>query len=107
MLVQLLFPLLCLIGDVDSQFTTLTPVHQPGGKLTPGIGHQLTAAELDAIRTGTPVPPFKAIHSGVKLDDGTLWIGAQGGLFTRKPSEPRWRLYHSRRWLLLPTTSPT
>jgi hypothetical protein len=90
----------CLVGDVDSPYPALVPEHRPGATIEGGIGRKLTAAELDAIRTGTPVPPFKTIQTGVRLDDGTLWIGSKSGLFTRKPSEERWRLFHSRRWLL-------
>ncbi len=100
MLCQILFLIVRLAADVDTPFTTLTREHQPGGKLQPGIGHKLSPAELDAIRTGSPVPPSKAIHAGVKMGDGTLWIGSQLGLFTRKPGDARWRFYHSRRWLL-------
>lgn len=100
MLVQILFPILFLVGDMDAQFQTWTAEHVPGGTLAPEIGHKLTPAELDAIRNGTPVPPYKTIQAGVRLDDGTLWIASKSGLFTRKPNEERWRLFHSRRWLL-------
>src|SRR4051794_1793403 len=100
MLAQFLLLILCLIGDVDTPYQALTVEHVPGRKLTQDVGHKLSAAELDAVRKGTPAPPYKAIQAGVKLDDGTLWIGSKSGLFTRKPTDTRWRLYHSRRWLL-------
>jgi hypothetical protein len=99
---QLVCIFLCLFfvfSDVDAPFQTLIPDHRPGNSLPQGIGHKLTAVEIDAIRTGNPVPPYKTIQAAVRLDDGTLWIGSRSGLFTRKPGEPRWRLYHSRRWL--------
>ena len=100
MFLHLLLPIVLSIGEVDTQFQTLMPEHQPAGTLSAGVGQKLTQPELDAIRTGAPTPPFKDIHAGVKLPDGTLWIGSQRGLFTRKPSGARWRLFASRRWLL-------
>ena len=100
MFVQLLLPLILLFGDVDTQFQTMVPEHQPAGTLPAGVGQNLTQTDLAAIRTGTPPPPFKEVHAGVKLPGGTLWIGSEHGLFTRKPNETRWRLFASRRWLL-------
>lgn len=100
MLVQLFVPIFLLLADVDSQYQALTAEHVPGGKLNQGVGHKLTPVELDAIGAGTPAPPYKSIQAGIKLDDGTLWVGSKSGLFTREPTDARWRLYHSRRWLL-------
>ena len=107
MFVHLLIPLILLFGDIDTQFQTLLPEHQPAGLLPAGVGQKLIQAELDAIRTGAPTPPFKDIHAGVKLPDGTFWIGSQHGLFSRKPNEVRWRLFASRRCAGLPTRSTT
>jgi hypothetical protein len=100
MLVQLLVPLLLLVGDVDAPYQELTALHLPGETLTQGVGHRLTPAELEAVRTGVPTPPYQTIQAGVRLDDGTFWIASKSGLFTRRPMDKRWRLYHSRRWLL-------
>lgn len=101
MLAHLLLMTSCLSvnGVEDTPYAFYTVKHGPAGTLPATAGQKLTAAELEAVKTGQPVPPFRTLTAGVKLDDGTLWVASTGGLFTRRPDEPRWRLYHSRRWL--------
>jgi hypothetical protein len=59
----------------------------------------LSRAELQVLREGQPKVPYQDLTCGVRLSDGTLWIGTKGGLLYRRAGAERWRLFHSRRWL--------
>jgi hypothetical protein len=67
--------------------------------LPPSAGKRLTQAELASLSTSTPLLPYRDLTVGVRLADGSLWVGAKGGLLYRAPEAKSWRLFHSRRWL--------
>lgn len=62
-------------------------------------GERLTPAELAVLAEKQLRLPFKHLTVGVRLGDGTLWIGSPNGLMHLPPHGQRWRLFHSRRWL--------
>jgi hypothetical protein len=62
-------------------------------------GQPLSAEELRQLETGAPVTPFAPLTCGVRAPNGSLWVGAEHGLMFLAPGAPRWKLFHSRRWL--------
>jgi len=62
-------------------------------------GRRLTAAELTGIRDSKPQIPFRDVTTGIRLADGSLWVGTQNGLCLLGGNQDEWRLFHSRRWL--------
>jgi hypothetical protein len=67
--------------------------------LPPSAGMRLTPREHTAIRDGKPVLPFRDVTTGIRLADGSLWMGTEGGLCYLAKGQDHWRLFHSRRWL--------
>jgi ligand-binding sensor domain-containing protein len=67
--------------------------------LPSSLGSRLSAEELTALVGGEPTLPFSDLAVGVRLADGTLWVGSSRGLMQLVPQGKRWRLFHSRRWL--------
>lgn len=90
----------CLLGGVSDQ-TYLTwvsePVKEPA--LPASVGEKLSTNDLARLVDAKPPLPYTDVTSGVRLPDGALWVGAKRGLMFRAPQAPRWRLFHSRRWL--------
>lgn len=76
--------------------TENSPAAEP---LPPTAGQRLSPAALDELLSSEPPLPYRELNDGVRLDDGTLWIAARGGLMQLEPGAARWRLFHSRRWL--------
>ncbi|NOX53443.1 MAG: hypothetical protein GXP27_03195 [Planctomycetes bacterium] len=73
---------------------------QPAGdKLPPSIGRRLKPVELWKLANGDPTPPYLSVTAGVRLEDGTVWLGSRQGLMRLSPGARHWRLFHSRRWL--------
>lgn len=90
---------LALFGDVNGEFTNWVSQTRDGEGLPESIGVLLTADELTALSAGQPTTPHAEFTAGVRLGDGSLWVGSQGGLMHLGRSADRWRLFHSRRWL--------
>ncbi|HEV3204805.1 MAG TPA: hypothetical protein VGY77_10495, partial [Gemmataceae bacterium] len=67
--------------------------------LPPSEGIRLTPPELTAIRDGKPAVPFRDVTTGIRLTDGSMWVGTGGGLCFLAKGRDHWRLFHSRRWL--------
>jgi hypothetical protein len=99
-LMSLLFCCLAVIGQVDEPYPIWFAETIKEARLPPSIGTRQTPAELAALRDGQPPPPYRDLTTGVRLADGTLWIGSKGGLLYRAPGKQDWRLLHSRRWLM-------
>jgi hypothetical protein len=99
MAMQSVICFLAICGLVDESYLTWTAEQVATDKLPASVGRRLSQAELDALRKSEPRLPYSDLTTGVRLDDGSLWIGATRGLLHLMPSEPRWRLFHSRRWL--------
>src|SRR5262245_16926083 len=96
------FSLICslaLCGATDKPVGMWTAETVGDHALSTTEGRRLTGAELATIRDGKPVVPYRDLTCGVRLSDGTLWVGAKGGLLYRAPQAKCWRLFHSRRWL--------
>ena len=62
-------------------------------------GKRLSRTELQTLVDGRPPLPYRNLTCGVRLSDGTLWIGSKGGVLYRPAGADCWRLFHSRRWL--------
>src|SRR4051812_316596 len=63
-------------------------------------GRRLGAAEIETLVAATPPIPFRDVSLAYQLSDGTVWAGSPRGLMRRGPCDARWRLFHSRTWLL-------
>lgn len=94
-----LFCCLVLGAIVDAPYPAWTADTPALPALPQSIGTRLSTAELSALRAGQPPLSFQEATVGIRLPDGTLWIGMDRGLARRGPDEPRWQLFHSRRWL--------
>ncbi len=63
------------------------------------LGKSLSAAELSAVAAAEPVAPFASLTCGVRAPSGAVWVGSERGLMYLAPGAPRWKLFHSQRWL--------
>ncbi|MCX7427181.1 MAG: hypothetical protein NTW96_16335 [Planctomycetia bacterium] len=63
------------------------------------VGTRLGDEELKTLPDGKPVTPYAELNVGLRLEDGSLWVGSNGGLMLLGKGDSRWRLFHSRRWL--------
>lgn len=93
--------LCCLAALVAADDAYLAWSVEPAelNSLPAASGQRLTVAELTALAGEKPTTPFADLTSGVRTKDGRIWAGARGGLMLLEPGAPRWRLFHSRRWL--------
>ena len=96
---SLLFICLAAIAQLDEPFPTWTAEPSKATRLPATVGKRLSLDETIAIRDTEPLPPYQGIVAGVKLPDGTLWIGTDHGVVYRAPGKKDWRVFHSRRWL--------
>lgn len=64
------------------------------GEMPPADLAKFVADEGDRI-------PLADVTMGARMDSGTVWLAAQGGIMRRGAGETRWRLFHSQRWLPL------
>jgi hypothetical protein len=100
-----MYALLCclaLSGVGDEPFQTWSVESFTGDVqpvLPPAVAQRLTSAELSAIDSGKPVPPFGDLTIGERDKGGGVWLGSKHGLMYLAPNAARWRLFHSRRWL--------
>lgn len=70
-----------------------------GTEIPRGIGERLEVLELLDLPMEMPQLPFAELTAGVRLPNGDLWVGSRKGLMFLAKGAPRWRLFHSRRWL--------
>lgn len=91
---------LLLVGALPEEpFQTWVPDTPAVDKLPATVGVRLSPSELQKIAAGEPVLPYHEARAGVRSADGTVWVATEGGLCVLAPQAPRWRLFHSRRWL--------
>ena len=76
-----------------------TVVKSAARRAEKSVGRRLSTREISALVAAAPPIPFREVTVAVELRDGTIWAGSPRGLMRRK-KESRWRLFHSRRWLL-------
>ncbi len=89
-----------LMGGVAEEPYRYWSAEQVEAKALPASNFaKLSADDLMRIVASPPTPPYRDATVGVKLADGTLWIGTSRGLMRLAPGAPRWRLFHSRRYL--------
>jgi hypothetical protein len=69
------------------------------GPLPKSAGVVLGAEDLEALKKAEPPLPFHSLTGGVRLADGTTWVGADGGVMLLSPGANRWKVFHSRRFL--------
>ncbi len=90
---------LALLAATGEPFDQWTPKYPCEGGLPETTGMRLGSEELDALANADPVTPFAELTCGVRLQEGTTWVGSSGGLMCLEPGDRYWRLFHSRRWL--------
>lgn len=90
-----------LLGGVaDEPFGQWTSVPVAKEAAWPAsVGQALSREELDQLPTLNPTWPFDRPTVGLRESDGTLWVGAERGLARRRPTDRRWQVFHSRRYL--------
>lgn len=72
---------------------------QAGEALPPSVGARLSPAELEKLLGAQPILPFAELTVGVRLPDSATWIGSKRGVMYRPKNAPRWRVFHSKRWI--------
>ena len=80
-------------------FVNLVPQAAEETAWPASVGTRLGAEELKTLAEGKPITPYAGLTVGVRLEDGSLWVGSDGGLMHLGKGDARWRLFHSRRWL--------
>jgi hypothetical protein len=98
-MLQLLYGFLLLAGLSDQPYLTWVSEVAKGTELPETVGQKLSANDLARLADSKPVLPYSDLTCGVRLDDGAVWVGAKQGLMYRTSQMPRWRLFHTRRWL--------
>lgn len=95
------FLLVCaaLLADAPSAFVAWTSEPAQVTVLPASVAQRLTAAEISSLATGKPVMPFDDLTIAERTKDGGIWAASHQGLMYLAPGAPRWRLFHSRRWL--------
>lgn len=90
---------ICLAGVVDTPVPMWTTRPYSADTLPRSVGTRLTSDELAALRNAAPKPPFDDFVSGIRLDDGGIWLAASNGVMFQEAGTKSWKLFHSRRWL--------
>ncbi len=67
--------------------------------LPASVGTRLSPNDLARLADSKPALPYRDLTVGIRLEDGTQWIGAKQGVMRLAPGGTRWRVFHSRRWL--------
>lgn len=93
----LTWALLASIGD--QPYLAWTTETVAANELPATIGELLTPNDLARLLDSGPKLPYADPTCGIRLPDGTLWVGSKRGLMYRAAQQSRWRLFHSRRWL--------
>src|SRR5688572_31058452 len=88
-----------LLAASDSKYLEWIARPIEATTLPASSGERLSQVELETLADNLPRLPFTPLTVGVRLADGTLWVGSSKGLMHLPPGSPRWRLFHSRRWL--------
>ena len=90
---------LALLGEVNGHFANWVSETRGREGLPESIGIRLSPEELKALSAEQPTTPYADLTAGIRLDDGSLWVGSPGGLMHAAPGADGWRLFHSPRWL--------
>lgn len=98
-MLHLLSTLLLLAGISDQPYLAWTSEAVKETSLPATVGQVLSQNDLARLVDSKPTLPSHELTCGVKLEDGTLWVGSKQGLMYRTGQMNRWRLFHSRRWL--------
>lgn len=99
MMLQLLLAVSAAAGVVDEPYRYWTSQQAQVETLPASTAKKLSADELAALAQQSPPMPYRDGTVGIRQADGVVWVGAPSGLMQRVPEAPRWRLFHSRRWL--------
>ncbi|MFO0949504.1 MAG: hypothetical protein U1D30_26920 [Planctomycetota bacterium] len=94
----LLFAVACLTASHEP-FPVWVAERVEESQLPESIGERLGVAELLSLPQEKPTLPFAELTAGVRLPNRDLWVGSPRGLMYLEKGAPRWRLFHSRRWL--------
>lgn len=98
-MLHVLSTLLLLAGMSDQPYLAWTTETVKETVLPATIGQKLSPNDLARLVDSKPRLPFHDLTCGIRLDDGSQWVGSKRGLMYRTPQMNRWRLFHSRRWL--------
>ena len=97
--VILAFGLLAAASAADEPYLAWRTENVDVSELPTTVGTPLDEDELAALARQDPLPPYGDATVGLRAPDGAIWLGSPRGLMRRVADEPRWRLFHSRRWL--------
>lgn len=95
----LLPTLLLLAGISDQPYLAWHSETIKDAALPATVGQKLSPNDLARLVDAPPTLPYSDLTCGVRLDDGTQWVGSKQGLMYRTAQMNRWRVFHSRRWL--------
>src|SRR5262245_26665974 len=98
-MLHVLSTLLLLAGISDQPYLAWTTETVKDGALPATVGQKLSPNDLARLVDSKPQLPSSEVTCGVRLDDGSQWVGSKRGVMYRTPHMNRWRLFHSRRWL--------
>jgi len=90
---------LALLAAADEKYLAWTGEAADITALPASRTQRLSAAERAALAAAKPTPPFDDLTVAMRAADGGVWAGSRRGLMYLAPQTPRWRLFHSRRWL--------
>lgn len=62
-------------------------------------GTRLDRDALEELAKSKPKLPYRDLTCGVRLANGTLWLGSEHGLLHRRRGKGPWRVFHSQRYL--------
>jgi hypothetical protein len=102
-MIQSLLVVTLLAGVADEPYFTWDskPVKtNPRQGTVKPVGQRLSDADINKLVNESPIVPFRDVTVAVRLNDGTVWAGSKRGLMHLAPQSKRWKLFHSRRWLL-------
>ncbi|MGD9645928.1 MAG: hypothetical protein AB7U73_09455 [Pirellulales bacterium] len=98
-MLELLVVLPLLMATGSEPYAAWVAEYPIEGALPASVGTKLSPNDLARLVDGKPVLPYRDLTVGIKLDDGTLWLGSKQGVMRLKPDDTRWRVFHSRLWL--------
>ncbi len=96
---QTLLCFVVILGVQDEPYVEWVPESTEQTALPDIKDQQRLRSELVVMANTQPPLPFTDITVGVRAADGGIWIGSHRGLMYLAPKAPRWRTFHSRRWL--------
>jgi hypothetical protein len=98
----MLHALICcaaLLGAPDEEFFSWVSEPADASSFPDSTPRRRIRSDLAALVEGQPRLPFSDLTAGVLAPDGGIWIGSHRGLMYLPAGAPRWRVFHSRRWL--------